>query len=259
MYISLKDRILNHLENVRDWLDRAEMEYKNDRILQGELNLNLARAELKKAFEESRRLYCEKQVVYIPSNYRDSKKGEKRFSWLVKHQIGLVAAIVLFLLVGLTPFFNQKLDTGQPVVFEDIPQKVVETLKEEPQVFDELSAGPVEVQSVSKKQTEKPAQINRRVYNQMPLHFNIKKMTFYTPEEVNVKTIKFKSSDLELKDQLTLISRELKPLGRRNIYLTGYSSQSLATDRTYITKVNKVNYDLDMLVDLATKVLYATY
>lgn len=61
--ISPKHRVLDHIDHVRDWLDRAEDGYVNGASMQGEMNLNLAQAELKKAWEESRNMHKEAQAM----------------------------------------------------------------------------------------------------------------------------------------------------------------------------------------------------
>lgn len=108
--ISPKDRVLSHIENVRDWLRRAEDGYKGGATFQGELNLNLARAELKKAWEESRALHASAQVISfpeVPAEAPATHRKRRNFTVLTRHRAGLVAAVVLLFLASLTPLILQ--------------------------------------------------------------------------------------------------------------------------------------------------------
>lgn len=109
--ISPKHRILDHINNVRDWLNRAEGDYQAGASLRGEMNLNLAQAELKKAWEESRKLQQEAQnaakVVPLPSAGAPQPAiPNKRRVTLVQRRFGLVAAVVLLLLINLAPLLR---------------------------------------------------------------------------------------------------------------------------------------------------------
>lgn len=116
--IGPKDRVLSHIENVRDWLRRAEDGYKGGATFQGELNLNLARAELKKAWEESRVLHEGAQVIDFPEVRAEAPathRKRRNYTVLTRHRAGLVAAVVLLFFASLTPAIFQGAVTPKQV------------------------------------------------------------------------------------------------------------------------------------------------
>ncbi len=79
-------KILNHISFARDWLNRAEEKVRLGKIMEGELYLSLAEAEVRKAWETS---------------YYTREKVKFKFSKVVT--IGL---IFLFMVVGIFYFNN---------------------------------------------------------------------------------------------------------------------------------------------------------
>lgn len=59
----MKEKLLEHLDYARDWLNEAESEFKSGNFIQGELNLSLAQAEIKRAWEESQ---MNRKIVFMP-------------------------------------------------------------------------------------------------------------------------------------------------------------------------------------------------
>lgn len=109
--ISFKNSVVDRIDNVRDWLDRAEQNYKEGENGQGEMNLNLAQAELKKAWEDSRKLNRDKKVVYLAEEKeRDDKRKQIKegiFKNFIPARTGIIAMILVLILVG-TPLFLRK-------------------------------------------------------------------------------------------------------------------------------------------------------
>lgn len=64
------EKIIEHLRFARNWLDRAEEEYSQDKIIQAELTLSLAEAEVRHAWETSRGL--------VPSTLRKIRLWRRR-------------------------------------------------------------------------------------------------------------------------------------------------------------------------------------
>lgn len=83
------NKLVGHIEEAKDWLNKAQEEYSQDNPVRGEIILNLAQAEVKHAWELSR----QRSV----GSYRNHQRsGMRRFS--VKT---LTAAASLLLVLGL--------------------------------------------------------------------------------------------------------------------------------------------------------------
>jgi hypothetical protein len=103
-------KMIEHIEEAKDWLDKAKTEYSNLNPARGGLILNLAHAEVKHAWELSNQQCVSKN---IPQLRRNSK---------LKYMIPVAACLALFggLLIGarMIGFYpaTDKLKANQPVV-----------------------------------------------------------------------------------------------------------------------------------------------
>lgn len=102
------DKVIQHLRFAKNWLDRAEEEYSKEQILEAELTLSLAEAEVRHAWETSR-------------GWATSATLRKMRRWRSRIALGL--AVVALVLVGGYLVNNREPDypnpgfsLGQPVV-----------------------------------------------------------------------------------------------------------------------------------------------
>lgn len=274
--IQLQDKVLDQIQNVRDWLDRAESDYQNDQTWQGELNLNLAQAELKKAWEESQKLHSDQKIISLPSaksvvesdteKFKSRTRVEKRrrFSALGQHRFGLVAAVVLLIFVSLTPMLSNGLLKQDQQGSGEIPGLAGKTMPEMIAMnqfqsnSNDLIVDEVSIQTLADQELRRDLPTNHQAYNKVPLGFNVQKdQLISTPQKgVKVEPVQFAESKIELTSQVALeptniqmsgMSKTFNPVGQK-VYSTVAST----------SEVGSSHYDLDTLVDLAEEVLYTT-
>ena len=78
------EKLMEHIEDAKDWLDKAKEYYKQANPLHAEMTLNLAQAEVKHAWELSRERYVSKKQTTIP---------KRKFN----HLITVAASLLVFL------------------------------------------------------------------------------------------------------------------------------------------------------------------
>lgn len=78
------EKLMEHIEDAKDWLDKAKEYYKQANPLHAEMTLNLAQAEVKHAWELSRERYVSKKQTTIP---------KRKFN----HLIAVAASLLVFL------------------------------------------------------------------------------------------------------------------------------------------------------------------
>lgn len=287
--ISQKERVLNGIGNTRDWLDRAEVEYRKDAFLLGEMNLNLAQAELKRAWEESRKLHIRSQGEVIPFPPPVEELPTQSQSWVLRqsrHRYGMVAAAVLLLLLNLTPLLEltrvneQTVPHTQEVILNETAkeQEVMEGEAVSGQrLADELRNGqktPV-AQTVSTvyAETKPDSSANRTVYTGTSLQFDVNKdrLAYIPVKEVKAETETASVTQPEKKvgNQFALEGRQLTSAGKRTdkwSLSTGKSSTNaqsimvtsgigIESAGTGTPEVDQVRYDVDQLVNLAKETL----
>ena len=81
------DKLIDRIEDAKDWLEKAKVEYKNSNPERGGLILNLAQAEVKHAWELSHQQYVSKTVT--PFNRKPSCHSN------LKYIIPIAASLVL--------------------------------------------------------------------------------------------------------------------------------------------------------------------
>ncbi len=140
-------KIIDHLEDAKGWLDKAKEQYKQANPTHAEMTLNLAQAEVKHAWELSRERYVSKKQVTIP---------KRKFN----HLIAVAASIAVFfgLVFGfrqenvnkyLASIFNPAaknvaVDSGSKLAMVKINQKELEVaISKEAQRNSENSVEPV--------------------------------------------------------------------------------------------------------------------
>jgi len=97
------NRLVNYIENAIDWLLKAKGEYNEENQIRAELNLNLAQAEIKHAWELSRQqsvLVNEKQLNYQP----------KKVFKMLPAVACLTLCGALGMIFWVKPFLSQQLD-----------------------------------------------------------------------------------------------------------------------------------------------------
>lgn len=60
------EKLMDHIEDAKDWLDKAKDYYKQANPIHAEMTLNLAQAEVKYAWELSRQRHVSKKQITIP-------------------------------------------------------------------------------------------------------------------------------------------------------------------------------------------------
>ncbi len=259
--INLKNKVLDHIDNVRDWLDRAEMDYQNGAGWQGELNLNLAQAELRKAWEESRRLNSTENLVPIPARQIDYRLVEKkrwaRYRKLSRGWAGLAAAILIVILVSLTPFYSGGLNqNNRSVVDTAAGQNVGMQTDSVDQEVSMAMLAPNEQSDQVQFVAHDSHQINREAYTQISFSLD-EKEAIYNPfkevtaekrSEIELPAIKIKSQPVQLVSSEITRSKSMEKEQAFNEGLFVNQSAGSAT--------NSLQYDLDTLIQLAEDVLY---
>lgn len=83
------NKILKHISFAHDWLDKAEEKIKTNRIVDGEVYLSLAEAEVRKAWEDS---------------YSSRRQVDTGFSLSQKKLVSVLLGIILILVVTFTNY-----------------------------------------------------------------------------------------------------------------------------------------------------------
>lgn len=78
------EKLIGHIEDAKDWLDKAREYYKQANPLHAEMTLNLAQAEVKHAWELSRERYVSKKQTTI---------SKRKFN----HLMAVAASFLIFL------------------------------------------------------------------------------------------------------------------------------------------------------------------
>lgn len=92
-------KVVSHIEDAKNWLDEAKTEYLQNNRVRGELNLNLAQAEVKYAWELSRN----QSVINNKQSYEQSF-SRKQFKY---HIPAVAASVVVLLGLGIVGYFFQ--------------------------------------------------------------------------------------------------------------------------------------------------------
>lgn len=259
--ISLKSSLLDYLDNVRDWLDRAEGDYRAGKKWQGELNLNLARAELKKAWEVSQEMSSQNKIVSIEANQAPEvvrkDKSVNRFHNFAKHRVGLVAALLIVFLFSFLPFFYQGLLKKEPEIANIDPEIVQRPLSSEISNQETFMLAYNQNEEVVELQTTstRPKPINQHAYDQINLQFEIEKDIIAESKGVRVNTDDERFPKATINPQIMqLVSSDINLSGRE--MSNSIISQNSSLNPFAITKMNTINYDLDTLINEAKQALY---
>jgi hypothetical protein len=89
---SKADKLIDRIEDAKDWLEKAKVEYKNSNPERGGLILNLAQAEVKHAWELSREQYVSNTVTQLNHEPKHHSK--------LKYIIPVAASLVLVTSLG---------------------------------------------------------------------------------------------------------------------------------------------------------------
>ncbi|MCK4260058.1 MAG: hypothetical protein KAX49_13855 [Halanaerobiales bacterium] len=250
--IALKLYVLNQIKNVRDWLDCAEEEYRSGQTWQGELDLNLAQAELKKAWEESQRLHREEQIVPFPVEQTQSrievKKSKNVFRTISQHRVGLVAGAVFLIILSLSSIYYQ----------EFLPKTFVK-LSGYSNGEIEIADVNLNVQAIASPKVEDSVPVHKpTTVRRLPNYHVNKDVAVINPlKEVRREVKDDQFPKIVLQVQPTLVSRKLKPLEKnRDRSLTQSMVKSSYSVRS--TGFRDFDYDVNMLVDIAEKTLGIT-
>lgn len=111
-------QMVTHLDEAKNWIDKAKEEYVESNAIRGDLNLNLAQAEMKYAWELSRGVNVSKSDVAASDKFQQIKRLLPVAAAFI-----LVVMGVVFSLQGRIPA-NQQLAAD---IRKDIPLAVVET------------------------------------------------------------------------------------------------------------------------------------
>lgn len=273
--ISFPDKILGHIANVRDWLDRAEQDYQSQKNWQGELNLNLAQAELKKAWEESQRLHSLEKVVYMSPRpaelkakvrYSKAKNAKwtsyRRFS---KNQTSIAIAILLLILVSITSIFGLGgLNSTDPNIAA-IEAREESGLNHQ---FEPVVSGVPDSYSgvgAPGANSRQAVQMNRLAYNQVSLtRTNSSKEVFGevfrevfregpgVATGIQMPQIEANYQPAQLQSgKLTSANSERRNFAEQTIY-----SDQLSTEQNGLNEPRSLIYDLESLIQLAEDELY---
>lgn len=261
--ISSQDKILDHIGHVRDWLDRAEKDYQNDATWLGELNLNLAQAELKKAHEESQRMHLKDKVIYLQPTPAEQKqkveypRGEGvrwiKYRRLSKSRTSMVAVMLLLILVSISSIFG----LGGRLTTEGRMEKVFvqdESITPLVQPSSDLEERPVA--------SKEPVLMNQLAYNQVSLASG--KGTINSSREVyqeaSAAKVGMEIPQIEVNYQPTrLVSGKLTSANsgvKSRFAEQNTSFDQLTTDPKSLPKSRSLTYDLESLIQLAEDELY---
>lgn len=86
------NKVLKHIAFARDWLARAEERIKTGSIMEGELYLSLAEAEIRKAWEDS---------------YLSRRQSVQLNFWSRKRLLPLLLAIILVFVLGFSSYLGE--------------------------------------------------------------------------------------------------------------------------------------------------------
>lgn len=90
--------VLKHISFARDWLDRAEKKVKIGNVVEGEVYLSLAEAEIRKAWEDS----------YFPR-----KKAARKGFQLNKKILSLAIGLILIFIVVFTNYLYAPIENSE--------------------------------------------------------------------------------------------------------------------------------------------------
>ncbi|MBO8126122.1 MAG: hypothetical protein H0Z38_02680 [Firmicutes bacterium] len=138
----LSEKVIEHLRFARNWLERAEEEYSKEQILEGELTLSLAQAEVRHAWETSR---------------GSELSTTLRAAQLWRRRIMLVAVVSLVAWGGFHYYHRQ--GPGYPGTEYQLGQPVMPGRWEKQIEYKLVIQPPVEIEQVSSKQTAEPEKV----------------------------------------------------------------------------------------------------
>lgn len=116
-------RLLAHIDEAKNWLDKAKEEYSGSNRIRGDLHLNLAQAEVKCAWELSR----QSDVLNI-----DAIRQTSQPSWRQRYILPAAAVLMAGLMIGGIFYLQSQRSFG--VKNDSIAQQteVAETIKPQP-------------------------------------------------------------------------------------------------------------------------------
>jgi hypothetical protein len=204
---SESNKVLSHIDEAKNWLDEAKEEYTQSNRVGGELNLNLAQAEVKYAWELSRRQNVTPIDQAVPA-----RRVIKYFP---------AAAAVLFIVLGLTGglyWVRQSVKTETPAV----------TAKNKNMLIKETDHTPTvnQTRPVAKVTVETAAENSGRT-STVNLSKQTKIAPIGVPEVIRVK----------------LIPKNVKTEGARdakNLVKAGINKQSVVPEVTEKTEQDQV-------------------
>jgi hypothetical protein len=133
-----KNTVIKHIKFARSWLEKAENEFSSEETIKGELTLTLVQAEVKHAWEASRRA---KEVAVKEDKPHRESRGYPKF-------LSSLALVTLLTVVVFNFVFRYDMGRGEASDFSQllangIEKKVVEMNKEIPkdiQIIDEAGS-----------------------------------------------------------------------------------------------------------------------
>ncbi len=145
--------LIEHIEEAKDWLDKAKNEYSQSNPTRGEIILNLAQAEVKHAWELSRRETVKNNVT---AKIEKKPLGNFKKGYLVPiaASILLFAAILFNVKMGKNNIATQNLATHPTVKTNPVIQEPTRNVatKEIPEQIVEKPVAPVAVAANPKPQ-----------------------------------------------------------------------------------------------------------
>lgn len=93
-------KVLKHISFARDWLDRAENEIKIGSIVNGEVYLSLAEAEIRKAWENS---------------YFSRRKVSQGKFQILKKSLPVIVGVLLIFITFFVSYLFSPLDSSAPL------------------------------------------------------------------------------------------------------------------------------------------------
>ena len=115
-------RLLAHIDEAKNWLDKAKEEYKGSNRIRGDLHLNLAQAEVKCAWELSRR----SDVTKI-----DALRQTDQPSWRQRYILPAAAVLLAGMMVGAALYWQWKQSSEMQSDSIAMETEVTETVKSE--------------------------------------------------------------------------------------------------------------------------------
>ena len=115
------DVLIDRIEDAKDWLEKAQVEYKNSNPVRGGLILNLAQAEVKHAWELSHQQYVSKTVT--PLNREPSYHSKRKYILPIAASLIVVTGLGVGIRLSgvLAPAQKQK---AVPMVQTNHPQEI---------------------------------------------------------------------------------------------------------------------------------------